>query len=100
MRLTRYELRYGSGGEGKHPGGDGIVRSIRILKPASLSLLTDRRRHRPRGVNGGGMGKPGKNILNSEELPAKANRELRPGDLVTIYTPGGGGWGVAPAQPT
>ena len=57
MRVERYELLYGSGGEGEHRGGDGIVRSVRVLEPASLSLLTDRRRHPPRGANGGGPGK-------------------------------------------
>jgi N-methylhydantoinase B len=97
MRVERYELRYGSGGNGKYRGGDGIVRSVRVLEPASLSLLTDRRRHGPKGANGGGPGNPGKNVVNSEELPAKASRELSAGDLVTICTPGGGGWGAAPS---
>jgi N-methylhydantoinase B len=93
MRVTRYELLYGSGGEGEHRGGDGIVRSVRVLQPASLSLLTDRRRHAPRGVEGGEPGRVGRNLLNGEELPPKTSRELQEGDVVTVETPGGGGYG-------
>jgi N-methylhydantoinase B len=95
MRIERYELLYGSGGEGEHRGGDGIERSVRVLEPASLSLLTDRRRHPPRGANGGRPGKVGQNFLNDEELPPKVVRELEEGDVVTVRTPGGGGYGKA-----
>jgi N-methylhydantoinase B len=91
MRVERYELRYGAGGAGAHRGGDGIARSVRVLEPASLSLLTDRRRHGPHGLNGGEPGAPGRNLLNDEELPSKASRELEEDDVVTIETPGGGG---------
>lgn len=93
MRIERYELIYGSGGAGKHRGGDGIVRSVRVLEPASMSLLTDRRRHGPLGRNGGGPGRPGRNLLNGEELPPKVTTRLEEGDVVTIEAPGGGGWG-------
>ncbi len=93
MRVERYELRYDSGGDGEHRGGDGIVRSVRILEPASLSMLTDRRRHGPSGLEGGKPGESGKNLLNEEELPPKASRELEEDDVVTIETPGGGGYG-------
>ena len=75
MRVERYELLYGSGGEGDR-GGDGIVRAVRVLEPASLSLLTDRRRHGPRGVDGGEPGRVGRNLLGGEELPPKVSREL------------------------
>ena len=95
MRVERYELLYGSGGEGEHRGGDGIVRSVRVLEPASLSLLTDRRRHGPRGVEGGEPGRVGRNLLNDEELAPKVSRELEAGDVVTVETPGGGGYGRA-----
>ena len=95
MRVERYELLYGSGGDGGHRGGDGIVRSVRVLEPASLSLLTDRRRHAPRGVDGGEPGRVGRNLLNGEELPPKTSRELEEGDVVTVETPGGGGYGRA-----
>ncbi|MBV9454139.1 MAG: hydantoinase B/oxoprolinase family protein [Rubrobacter sp.] len=93
MRVERYELLYGSGGAGKHWGGDGIVRSVRILEPARLSLLTDRRRHPPQGAQGGEPGAVGENLLNDEELPAKVGRRLQEGDVVTVKTPGGGGYG-------
>ncbi|MGI8557387.1 MAG: hydantoinase B/oxoprolinase family protein [Solirubrobacteraceae bacterium] len=95
MRVERYELAYGTGGAGRHRGGDGSERVIRVLEPASLSLLTDRRRHAPQGAAGGRPGAPGCNLLGDEELPAKAGRELCAGDVVTIRTPGGGGYGKA-----
>ncbi len=93
MRVERYELEYGSGGAGRHRGGDGVVRAVRVLEPASLSLLTDRRRHAPAGARGGGPGRPGRNLLDGEELPPKASRELDKGSVVTVVTPGGGGMG-------
>src|SRR5918994_1371102 len=95
MRVERYELLYGSGGAGKYRGGDGIVRSVKVLEPASLSLLTDRRRHGPRGVEGGEPGRVGHNLLNDEDLAPKVSRELEAGDVVTVETPGGGGYGRA-----
>jgi N-methylhydantoinase B len=95
LRVERYELLDGSGGEGRHHGGDGLVRAVRVLEPATLSLLTDRRRHAPQGLKGGGPGRPGRNLLNGEELPAKTTRELDSGDIVTVETPGGGGWGAS-----
>ncbi len=94
LRVERYELLEGSGGRGRHCGGDGLVRSLRVLEPATLSLLTDRRRHAPLGLDGGEPGRPGRNLLNDEELAPKASRELAAGDVVTVETPGGGGWGV------
>jgi N-methylhydantoinase B len=93
LRVERYELIYGSGGDGENQGGDGIVRSLRLLEPATLSLLTDRRRHGPLGANNGKAGKPGENLVNDERLLAKDGRQLKPGDVVTVRTPGGGGWG-------
>ncbi len=93
LRVERYELAEDSGGAGEHRGGDGIVRAVRALEPASLSLLTDRRRHAPQGAHGGEDGQPGENALNGEPLPPKASRELAPGDVVTLRTPGGGGYG-------
>ncbi len=93
MRVERYELIYGSGGEGAQRGGDGIVRSVKVLEGASLSLLTDRRRHGPRGAEGGEPGRVGRNLLNGEELPPKVSRDLDEGDVVTVETPGGGGYG-------
>jgi N-methylhydantoinase B len=95
MRIERYELRYDSGGAGGNRGGDGIVRSVRVLQPASLSLLTDRRRHPPQGMEGGDPGEVGRNLLGDEELPPKVSRELKEGDVITVETPGGGGYGHA-----
>jgi N-methylhydantoinase B len=98
MRVERFELAVGSGGSGRHRGGDGIVRSIRVLEPATLSLLTDRRRHRPQGRKGGGPGAVGSNHRNGEELPPKVSLPLDEGDLVTVITPGGGGYGPPPGD--
>ena len=95
MRVERYELRYGSGGEGEHRGGDGIVRAVRVLEPATLSLLTDRRRHQPQGAAGGEPGEVGVNRLDDEELPPKVTRGLDADAVVTVETPGGGGYGEA-----
>jgi N-methylhydantoinase B len=96
LRVERYELIDGSGGEGRHRGGDGLVRALRLLEPGTLSLLTDRRRHRPQGAEGGGQGALGANDLNGESLPPKVSRRLESGDVVTVSTPGGGGWGEKP----
>jgi N-methylhydantoinase B len=93
LRIERYQLRYGSGGDGVHRGGDGIERRIRVLEPATLSLLTDRRRHGPAGKEGGGPGACGENLLDDEPLPPKYTVELRAGQTVSVLTPGGGGWG-------
>ena len=93
LRVERYELVYGSGGAGRHRGGDGLERAVRVLEDASLSLLTDRRRHGPAGLVGGAPGQPGRNLLNGRERPSKISVELAAGDLVTVRTPGGGGWG-------
>jgi N-methylhydantoinase B len=93
LRVERYELADGSGGAGLHRGGDGLVRSVRVLEPATVNLLTDRRRHAPQGALGGESALPGENRLGDEPLPPKATRELAAGDVVTLRTPGGGGWG-------
>lgn len=93
VRVMRYELRDGSGGNGRHPGGDGLVRSLRLLEPARLSLLSDRRRHGPRGAAGGAAGQPGRNLINGREVAAKLTVSLQAGDEVTVETPGGGGYG-------
>ncbi len=94
LRIERQQLAYGSGGAGLHAGGDGIERTVRVLEDAGASLLTDRRRHAPRGANGGDDGRTGANRLNDGLLPAKVDVELSPGDIVGVTTPGGGGWGA------
>jgi N-methylhydantoinase B len=96
---TEYSVRRGSGGEGRHRGGDGIVREIEALEPMEFALLTERRRHAPPGANGGSPGEPGSNtILRSggatpETLDPKVNGRLEAGDRLRIETPGGGGDG-------
>ncbi len=98
IRVERYELRRGSGGEGRRRGGEGVVRSLRLLEPARLSLLSDRRRRAPLGAAGGSPGLPGRNLVNGKEVPAKTSMTLSPEDVVTIETPGGGGHGVREAS--
>ena len=95
VRVERYELRTGSGGEGRFRGGDGVIRELRVLERCRLSLLTQRRALAPRGADGGADGLPGRNLLNGVELPAFATVDLEPGDLLRIETPGGGGYGAA-----
>jgi N-methylhydantoinase B len=93
IRVERNALRLGSGGAGRHRGGDGVIRELRVLEPCRLSILSERRRHAPQGRKGGDPGTPGRNLLNGEELPAKVTRDVQPGDVVRIETPGGGGYG-------
>jgi N-methylhydantoinase B len=93
LRVERYQLRLGSGGTGDHRGGDGVARELRALEPMRLSLLTERRGHAPRGARGGADAAPGRNLLNGSEVPAKVTLDLEAGDVVTIETPGGGGYG-------
>jgi N-methylhydantoinase B len=93
LRVRELSLRRDSGGEGGHSGGEGIVRDLEALEPMRYTLITERRRHAPRGRDGGGDGQPGRNLLNGEPLPSKCEGELKPGDRLRIETPGGGGFG-------
>jgi N-methylhydantoinase B len=95
IRIDEYAVRLGSGGNGRHRGGDGVIRRYRVLERCAVTLLTERRVRAPRGARGGAPGLTGRNLLNGEPLPAKCRVELRPGDVLTIETPGGGGWGAA-----
>ncbi len=95
LRVERYEMRRGSGGEGAQVGGDGVTRELRVLEDCRVSLLTERRQHAPAGRDGGAPGSRGRNLLNEkEELPAKESRALEAGDVLRIETPGGGGYGA------
>lgn len=94
LRINRYAIRQRSGGSGKFTGGHGLIREYSFLAPGSVSLLTERRTHKPWGLAGGRAGKPGQNVLNSQILPSKTNITMRTGDTLCIKTPGGGGWGV------
>ena len=99
FRVRRYSYREDSGGSGQFRGGDGLIREIELLAPAQVSLLADRRRCRPWGLQGGGDGAPGRATVTgpdsreSRELPGKCSVYLAAGDILRLETPGGGGWG-------
>ncbi|PZS28528.1 MAG: 5-oxoprolinase [Pseudonocardiales bacterium] len=100
LRVWRYELRSSSGGAGRHPGGDGLVREVEVLADCTLTVQSERREHSPWGLGGGRPGAVGRNILRHADgtevdLPSKGTWQLRPGDRIRIETPGGGGWGAA-----
>ncbi|MGB6194452.1 MAG: hydantoinase B/oxoprolinase family protein, partial [Terracidiphilus sp.] len=99
FRMARYGLRRGSGGAGHNRGGDGIVREIELLADAQVTLLADRRRGAPWGLQGGAAGASGRSTLvrdkTEEALPGKCTRELAAGTRLRIESPGGGGWGKA-----
>jgi N-methylhydantoinase B len=98
LRVTRYEIRRNSGGKGTHNGGDGIIREIELLTDAQVTLLTERRSTSPYGLAGGEAGAKGENklIRGSEEipLPGKCSFNISNGDVLSIITPGGGGYGI------
>jgi len=93
VRIRRYGIRRGSGGAGRHRGGDGLVREFEFLAPATVTLLTERRRHAPWGLAGGHSGAPGENHVRGQRMPPKATFEVQAGDRLVVETPGGGGWG-------
>jgi N-methylhydantoinase B len=97
LRVREYRLRKGSGGRGKHRGGDGVVREIETLVPARMSMLADRRKRGPYGLHGGADGSTGKNVIVRKgkviKIAAKGSQELQAGDRIRIETPGGGAWG-------
>ena len=100
LRVTRYGVRKGSGGDGLHRGGHGILREFEFLEPATVTLLTERRNNPPWGLHGGAPGKPGCNLLNGQSLQAKQMFSVKAGDKLTIETAGGGGWGKGVRNPT
>ncbi|HHJ12925.1 MAG TPA: hydantoinase B/oxoprolinase family protein [Gammaproteobacteria bacterium] len=93
VRIRRYALRRGSGGEGWRRGGDGLVREYEFLDRARVSLLTERRYHAPWGLAGGAAGACGQNRLNGQPLAPKTRLNVASGDRLEICTPGGGGYG-------
>jgi N-methylhydantoinase B len=98
VRMCRYAIRRGSGGHGKHKGGDGIIREIELLADTQIGLLCDRRLRGPYGLAGGADGAPGKNTLIDPDgksilLPGKCSLEAKAGSILKIETPGGGAWG-------
>ena len=102
VRVRRYSLRTGSGGDGAHPGGMGLRRDIEVLTDTEVTLLGERRRHRPWGLSGGGSGAPGDDqVLRAggwEKVGAKASVMLAPGEVISLRSPGGGGWGRSPDE--
>ncbi|MPZ21525.1 MAG: hypothetical protein GEV06_27085 [Luteitalea sp.] len=103
VRIRQYRLRDGSGGRGRYPGGDGIIREYEMLCDTDVTILSDRRRKPPYGACGGQDGACGQNVLIrdgvEEKLPGKVQLRLRPGDRLRIETPGGGGYGSDSANP-
>jgi N-methylhydantoinase B len=99
VRVRRFALRKGSGGRGRHRGGDGVLREVEALAPAVFAWTMTRHDDPPPGVNGGGPGKPGRVTLvrggRARRLPARGRVALAAGDVVRVETPGGGGWGRA-----
>jgi N-methylhydantoinase B/oxoprolinase/acetone carboxylase alpha subunit len=89
VRVRAYRIRNGSGGAGKHPGGDGIVRELEFLDDADVTILSDRRKRGPYGLQGGASGAPG----SCDGRPSKTRFTIQPGEKLRIETPGGGGWG-------
>ena len=98
FRITHYGIRRESGGRGRHRGGDGLRRDLQILTPARVALLSERRLRGPAGARGGEDGAPGENVLIrsglEEPLPAKVTFSVEAGDVISIRSPGGGGWGT------
>jgi N-methylhydantoinase B/oxoprolinase/acetone carboxylase alpha subunit len=97
MRIRAYALRRGSGGSGRNPGGDGIVREYEFAVPARVTIMSERRVFAPYGLDGGSPGQCGRNGLISKGrktiLPSKADLKVQAGDVIRIETPGGGGYG-------
>jgi N-methylhydantoinase B len=97
LRVSRYAVRRGSGGRGRHRGGEGIVRELEFLAPAQVTLLTERRRVPPYGLAGGGPGALGRDWVvrggRARRIAAKATFTVEPGDRLRMATPGGGGFG-------
>ena len=104
FRVRRYTYRDGSGGEGQFRGGDGLVREIELLAPAQVTLLAERRKFRPWGLQGGAEGAAGRATVfeggaaAGTALPGKCSLHLEAGDVLRIETPGGGGWGRKAAE--
>jgi len=99
FRVIRNQLRRGSGGAGRYPGGEGIEREIEFLTSATVSLMGERRVAAPWGLAGGSPGACGEDWLiraggKPERVPGKTTFSVSPGDRLLVKTPGGGGWGA------
>jgi len=94
MRVRTLRVARGTGGHGRHPGGDGVLKEIEFLAPCRVHLLADRRERGPYGLEGGAPGSPGADALNGDPVPGRARLDVGQGDVLRIRTPGGGGWGA------
>ena len=99
LRIQKCSIRRGSGGAGKFRGGDGLVRDVEFLSPARVTILSERRRFAPYGLHEGHPGEKGENVLyrggyEEVRLSGKEVLDVEPGDVLSIRTPGGGGWGA------
>ncbi|MBK7976741.1 MAG: hydantoinase B/oxoprolinase family protein [Deltaproteobacteria bacterium] len=99
LRITRYQVRRGSGGAGAARGGDGVIREMEVLAPLTATVVSERRASAPYGLAGGAPGARGRNVRidvagAEHELPAKVTLALEAGERLRIETPGGGGYGV------
>ena len=92
VRVNRYQIRKDSAGAGKYSGGEGLIREYEFLAPAQVTILSERREFRPWGVEGGEAGGPGLNRLNNVKVPGKCCLQVKPGDILSVSTPGGGGY--------
>lgn len=97
LKIRKYALRKNSGGAGRQPGGDGLIREYQFLVPVNLTIISDRRKFRPYGLEGGQPGRAGANLLirkgKKKILGSKVNLKLEAGDILRLETPGGGGYG-------
>ena len=105
LRIREYALLHGSGGAGRFRGGEGIAREYELLVPATVTMLSERRRYAPWGLAGGSTGRPGRNLLLTpggriDELPGKFSREFEAGQRLRVETPGGGGYGERNSRST
>ena len=99
LRLKRYAVRRGSGGDGKFKGGDGVIREVEFLGPARVTLMSERRKLPPPGYHGGHHGATGENVLlkggyEEIKLAGKELVDVEAGDVISMRTPGAGGWGA------
>jgi N-methylhydantoinase B len=100
FRVTEYSIRRGSGGKGKHRGGDGVVREVELLVDSEVTLLSDRRKTSAYGLRGGGNGQLGKTTVirtdgSREQIASKTSVRLKKGDRLRVESPGAGGHGSA-----
>ena len=99
LRLKQYAIRRGTGGDGKYKGGDGVIRDVEFLAPARVTLMSERRKLPPPGYHGGHHGEPGENVLlrggyEEVKLAGKELVDVEAGDVISVRTPGAGGWGA------